>query len=60
SIERQEKETLNELSVTDVFERRLALEADLAEPRQERMRQMFNLVVEDITQGKDTAEEQSA
>lgn len=60
SIERQEKETLNELSVTDVFERRLALEADLAEPRQERMRQMFNLVVEDITQGKDAAEEQSA
>lgn len=60
SIERQEKETLNELSVTDVFERRLALEADLAEPRQERMRQMFNLVVEDITQGKDSAEEQSA
>ncbi|WP_174849417.1 exonuclease subunit SbcD [Yersinia artesiana] len=60
SIERQEKETLNELSVTDVFERRLALETDLAEPRQERMRQMFNLVVEDITQGKDAAEEQSA
>lgn len=60
SIERQEKETLNELSVTDVFERRLALEADLAEPRQERMRQMFNLVVEDITQGKDAAEGQSA
>ncbi|HHL2498178.1 TPA: exonuclease subunit SbcD [Yersinia enterocolitica] len=59
-IERQEKETLNELSVTDVFERRLALEADLTEPRQERMRQMFNLVVEDITQGKDAAEEQSA
>lgn len=60
SIERQEKETLNELSVTDVFERRLVLEADLAEPRQERMRQMFNQVVEDITQGKDGAEEQSA
>ncbi|WP_145509923.1 exonuclease subunit SbcD [Yersinia rochesterensis] len=60
SIERQEKETLNELSVTDVFERRLALEADLAEPRQERMRQMFNQVVEDISQGKDAAEEQPA
>ncbi|MGE4801947.1 exonuclease subunit SbcD [Yersinia hibernica] len=58
SIERQEKETLNELNVTDVFERRLAQEADLAEPRQERMRQMFNQVVEDITQGKDAAEEQ--
>ncbi|WP_145589805.1 exonuclease subunit SbcD [Yersinia rochesterensis] len=60
SIERQEKETLNELSVTDVFERRLSLEADLAEPRQERMRQMFNQVVEDISQGKDAAEEQPA
>lgn len=58
SIERQEKETLNELSVSDVFERRLALEADLAEPRQQRMRQMFNQVVEEITQGKDAAEEQ--
>ncbi|MDA5491016.1 exonuclease subunit SbcD [Yersinia kristensenii] len=57
SIERQEKETLNELSVTDVFERRLALEADLVEPRQQRMRQMFNQVVEDISQDKDAAEE---
>ncbi|EEP89381.1 exonuclease subunit SbcD [Yersinia kristensenii] len=60
SIERQEKETLNELSVTDVFERRLALEADLAEPRQQRMRQMFNQVVEDISQDKDAAEERPA
>ncbi|EEQ04789.1 Nuclease sbcCD subunit D [Yersinia bercovieri ATCC 43970] len=58
SIERQEKETLNELSVADVFERRLAQEADLAEPRQQRMRQMFSQVVEEITQGKDAAEEQ--
>ncbi|WP_145573690.1 exonuclease subunit SbcD [Yersinia mollaretii] len=58
SIERQEKETLNELSVADVFERRLALEPDLAEPRQQRMRQMFNQVVEAITQGNDAAEEQ--
>ncbi|CNI20982.1 exonuclease subunit SbcD [Yersinia intermedia] len=58
SIERQEKETLNELTVTDVFERRLALEPDLAEPRQQRMRQMFNQVVDDITQGKDAAQEQ--
>lgn len=60
SIERQEKETLNELSVTDVFERRLALEADLVEPRQQRMRQMFNQVVEDISQDKDAAEERPA
>ncbi len=57
-IERQEKETLNELSVTEVFERRLALESDLAEPRQQRMRQLFGQAVEDITQGKDAAEEQ--
>lgn len=59
SIERQEKETLNELSVTDVFERRLALEADLTEPRQQRMRQMFNQVVEDITQNTDLTPEQT-
>ncbi|WP_145546750.1 exonuclease subunit SbcD [Yersinia intermedia] len=58
SIERQEKETLNELTVTDVFERRLALEPDLAEPRQQRMRQMFNQVVDDITQGQDATQEQ--
>ncbi|CQH44243.1 exonuclease subunit SbcD [Yersinia frederiksenii] len=57
-IERQEKETLNELSVTEVFERRLALESDLAEPRQQRMRQLFGQAVEDITQGKDATEEQ--
>lgn len=57
-IERQEKETLNELSVTEVFERRLALESYLAEPRQQRMRQLFGQAVEDITQGKDAAEEQ--
>ncbi|WP_019212941.1 exonuclease subunit SbcD [Yersinia massiliensis] len=57
-IERQEKETLNELSVTEVFERRLALESDLAEPRQQRMRQLFGQAVEDTTQGKDAAEEQ--
>ncbi|CFU85372.1 exonuclease subunit SbcD [Yersinia pseudotuberculosis] len=50
SIHRQEKETLNELTVSDVFERRLALEADLSEPRQQRMRQMFNYVVDEIAQ----------
>ncbi len=50
SIHRQEKETLNELTVSDVFERRLALEADLPEPRQQRMRQMFNYVVDEIAQ----------
>lgn len=59
SIERQEKETLNELSVADVFERRLALEADLTEPHQQRMRQMFNQVVEDITQNTDLTPEQT-
>ncbi|CNH81214.1 exonuclease subunit SbcD [Yersinia aldovae] len=60
SIQQHEKETLNELSVSDVFERRLALEVDLVEPRQQRMRQMFNQVVDDVTLGKDATEEPSA
>lgn len=38
------------MTVSDVFERRLALEADLPEPRQQRMRQMFNYVVDEIAQ----------
>lgn len=60
SIQQHEKETLNELSVSDVFERRLALEVDLVEPRQQRMWQMFNQVVNDVTLGKDATEEPSA
>ncbi len=48
TIAQQDKETLNELSVGEVFERRLALEAEMAEPRQQRMRQMFQQVVESL------------
>ncbi|KFK97642.1 MULTISPECIES: exonuclease subunit SbcD [unclassified Serratia (in: enterobacteria)] len=50
AIVQQDKETLNELSVGDVFERRLALESDMPEPRQHRMRQMFQQVVETLHQ----------
>lgn len=46
TIAQQDKETLNELSVGEVFERRLALEAEMAEPRRQRMRQLFQQVVE--------------
>lgn len=48
-IQRQEKETLNELSVSDVFERRLALEAELSGPRQQKMRDMFSQIVDSVT-----------
>jgi exonuclease SbcD len=48
AIAQQDKETLNELSVGEVFERRLALETEMAEPRQQRMRQMFKQVVENV------------
>jgi len=34
--------------VGEVFERRLALEAEMAEPRQQQMRQMFQQVVETL------------
>lgn len=50
AIAQQDKETLNELSVGDVFERRLALESEMPEPRQHRMRQMFQQVVETLYQ----------
>ncbi|MNH23161.1 Nuclease SbcCD subunit D [compost metagenome] len=48
TLAQQDKETLNELSVGEVFERRLALEAEMAEPRQQQMRQMFQQVVETL------------
>lgn len=48
AIAQQDKETLNELSVGEVFERRLALEEDMTEPRQQRLRQMFQQVVENL------------
>ncbi|WP_410529198.1 exonuclease subunit SbcD [Serratia sp. AXJ-M] len=48
AIEQQDKETLNELSVTEVFERRLAQEPEMAEARKQRMSQMFQQVVEAV------------
>ncbi|CAI0705492.1 exonuclease subunit SbcD [Serratia entomophila] len=50
AIEQQDKETLNELSVNEVFERRLAQEPEMAEARRQRMRQMFHQVVERVQQ----------
>lgn len=52
SIEQQEKETLSELSVSEVFERRLAQETDPDEPRQARMRTLFAQVVSQVTSGE--------
>jgi exonuclease SbcD len=49
-IAQQDKETLNELSVEEVFERRLALEAEIPPERQQRMRQMFQQVLESVQQ----------
>ncbi|CAI1824705.1 exonuclease subunit SbcD [Serratia quinivorans] len=48
AIEQQDKETLNELSVNEVFERRLAQEPEMAEERRQRMSQMFQQVVESV------------
>lgn len=48
AIEQQDKETLNELSVNEVFERRLAQEPEMAEERRQRMSQMFQQVVEAV------------
>ncbi|WP_156292420.1 exonuclease subunit SbcD [Serratia oryzae] len=53
AIAQQDRETLNELSVSDVFERRLALESEMAEPRQQRMRHMFQQVVETLHQDEE-------
>jgi exonuclease SbcD len=52
SIEQQEKETLSELTVSEVFERRLAQEPEPDEPRQARMRTLFTQVVEQVTSGQ--------
>ena len=53
SIERVEQETLNELTVEDIFERRLALETfegQEAEKRRDRIRQLYNTIVSDVTE----------
>ncbi|MFP1741432.1 exonuclease subunit SbcD [Lonsdalea quercina] len=44
----QEKETLDELLPGEVFERRLALEPDLEELQQQRLRTLFTQVLQDV------------
>ncbi|WP_411704416.1 exonuclease subunit SbcD [Edaphovirga cremea] len=48
SLALQEKETLNELSISDVFERRLAQEEAIDPQRQQRITHMFSQVVEQV------------
>ncbi|EHD22770.1 MULTISPECIES: exonuclease subunit SbcD [Brenneria] len=48
AIVRQQKETLNELTVHEVFERRLASAADLEESRQQRVRTLFDQVMDEL------------
>lgn len=50
AIAQQDKETLNELSVDDVFERRLALEPEIDEARQQRIRLLFQQAVANLAQ----------
>lgn len=51
------QETLNELTVGEVFERRLALTGSLAEPQRERVCQLFNQVAASIAGPDDLQEE---
>lgn len=53
AIEQQDKETLNELSVDEVFERRLAQESELEEARRGRMRAMFRQTVDALQQNEE-------
>lgn len=48
AMTQRDKETLNELSVHDVFERRLATETDMEEGRQQRVRTLFNQVIDEL------------
>ncbi|QOI53795.1 exonuclease subunit SbcD [Rouxiella badensis] len=50
-LQQQEKETLKELSVTEVFERRLAQENAPEEGRQQRIRTLFSQVLEQVESG---------
>ncbi|MBW7983461.1 exonuclease subunit SbcD [Enterobacillus tribolii] len=59
-LERQEKETLSELSVDDVFERRLALETDGDEGLHDRIRRTFRTVVHELEQELRQTEEDKA
>lgn len=53
SLQQQEKETLTELSVSEVFERRLAQENSDTENRHDRMRTLFAQIVELVASGED-------
>ncbi|QZN95203.1 exonuclease subunit SbcD [Symbiopectobacterium purcellii] len=50
AIAREKKETLDELSPQDVFERKLAL-TDIAQEQQARLRPLFDDIVRDVTEG---------
>lgn len=50
AIAREKKETLDELSPQDVFERKLAL-TDMAQEQQARLRPLFDDIVRDVTEG---------
>ncbi|KAA8996179.1 exonuclease subunit SbcD [Affinibrenneria salicis] len=50
NLARQDKETLNELSVQEVFDRRLALEIAPDDVQRQRLRQLFGQVTEQIVQ----------
>ncbi|MEC5317958.1 exonuclease subunit SbcD [Brenneria populi subsp. brevivirga] len=52
TLVRQEKETLNELTVQDVFARRLAAAEGLEESRQQRVRALFDRVIDELEQGE--------
>ncbi|EIC84453.1 exonuclease subunit SbcD [Serratia sp. M24T3] len=52
----QEKETLKELSVSEVFERRLAQENTPEEGRQQRIRTLFSQVLEQVENGHSAGE----
>jgi len=52
-VEKFVRERLNELTVEDIFERRLALETfegQEAEKRRDRIRQLYNTIVSDVTE----------
>jgi len=52
SLPQQEKETLNELSVNDVFERRLAQEEQLDPERAQRIRRLFDQALHTLQEQK--------
>ncbi len=54
AITREKKETLDELSPRDVFERRLAL-TDIESEQQERLRPLFDGIVLDVKEGEPQA-----